>query len=160
MAEATLKHSKDQLATEKKNQKTLQKAFDEDQALLEAKKGEVEERKGAYVSLQEQSKAAEKAVHVAQQRFQAVTAGLSSSADGQEETLAAQKIGMLCLKHAFVNKAHTQPLISAYSGKSLQVYVVEPLSLLTLNGLFNAYRISSNNSAPLTICHPLPNCGE
>ena len=94
MAEATLKHSKDQLATEKKNQKSLQKAFDEDQALLEAKKGEVEERKGAYVSLQEQSKAAEKAVHVAQQRFQAVTAGLSSSADGQEETLAAQKIGM------------------------------------------------------------------
>ena len=98
MAEATLKHSKDQLATEKKNQKTLQKAFDEDQGLLEAKKGEVEERKGAYVSLQERSKAAEKAVQVAQQRFQAVTAGLSSSADGHEETLAAQKIGRLCLQ--------------------------------------------------------------
>ena len=95
VAEATLKHSKDQLATERKNQKTLQKAFDEDQALLESKRGEVEERKGAYVSLQEQSKAAEKAVHAAQQRFQAVTAGLSSSADGHEETLAAQKIGTL-----------------------------------------------------------------
>ena len=93
MAEATLKHSKDQLATEKKNKKTLQKAYDEDQALLEAKKGEVEEKRGAYVSLQEQSKAAEKAVQAAQQRFQAVTAGLSSNADGQEETLAAQKIG-------------------------------------------------------------------
>ena len=93
MAEATLKHSKDQLATEKKNQKTLQKAFNEDQALLEAKKEEVEEKKGAYLSLQKQSKAAEKAVQAAQQRFQAVTAGLSSSADGQEETLAAQKIG-------------------------------------------------------------------
>ena len=101
MAEATLKHSKDQLATEKKNQKTLQKVYDEDQALLEAKKGEVEEKKGAYISLQDQSKAAEKAVHAAQQRFQAVTAGLSSSADGQEETLAAQKIGMLYLRGLF-----------------------------------------------------------
>ena len=103
MAEATLKHSKDQLVTEKKNQKTLQKAFDEDQALLESKRAEVEERKGAYVSLQEQSKAAEKAMHAAQQRFQAVTAGLSSSADGHEETLAAQKIGMLCLKQMYIS---------------------------------------------------------
>ena len=97
VAEATLKHSKDQLATEKKNQKTLQKAYDEDKCLLEAKKGEVEEKKGAYVTLQEQSKAAEKAIQVAQQRFQAVTAGLSSNADGQEETLAAQKIGKMVL---------------------------------------------------------------
>ena len=98
VAEATLKHSKDQLATEKKNQKTQQKAYDEDKGLLEAKKGEVEEKRGAYVTLQEQSKAAEKAIHVAQQRFQAVTAGLSSNADGQEETLAAQKIGKDVLK--------------------------------------------------------------
>ena len=97
MAEATLKHSKDQLATEKKNRKTLQKAYDEDQGLLTAKKAEIEEKKGAYVALQEQSKAAEKAVLVAQQRFQAVTAGLSSGADGQEETLAAQKIGRIVL---------------------------------------------------------------
>ena len=32
-------------------------------------------------------------MQAAQQHFQAVTAGLSSGADGQEETLAAQKIG-------------------------------------------------------------------
>lgn len=60
---------------------------------MEAKKSEVGEKKGAYLALQERSKAAERAVQVAQQKFQAVTAGLSSSADGQEETLAAQKIG-------------------------------------------------------------------
>lgn len=48
---------------------------------------------GAYEELQACSKAAEKAVLVAQQHFQAVSAGLSSGADGQEETLAAQKIG-------------------------------------------------------------------
>ena len=110
VAEATLKHSKDQLATEKKNQKTLQKAYDEDKSLLEAKKGEVEEKKGAYVTLQEQSKAAEKAIQVAQQRFQAVTAGLSSNADGQEETLAAQKIGKtnLHLTKAWLFLAYVQ----------------------------------------------------
>ena len=48
---------------------------------------------GTYRDLQEKSRAAEKAVQAAQQHYQAVTAGLSSSADGQDETLAAQKIG-------------------------------------------------------------------
>ena len=48
---------------------------------------------GTYRDLQEKSSAAEKAVQAAQQHYQAVTAGLSSSADGQDETLAAQKIG-------------------------------------------------------------------
>ena len=50
-------------------------------------------RQGAYSELQERSRAAEQAVQAAQQHYQAVTAGLSSGAGGQEETLPAQKIG-------------------------------------------------------------------
>ena len=49
---------------------------------------------GAHTDLHGRSKAAEKAVLAAQHHFQAVTAGLSSNADGQDETLAAQKIGV------------------------------------------------------------------
>ena len=159
MAEATLKHSKDVLATEKKNHKALVKACEEvrgmphsqtilstpgsglgmglvkfthschitlitsytcvtshsshshcthththththihsphqqDKALLDGKCSEVEAEEGTYNDLQERSRAAEKAVQTAQQHYQAVTAGLCSSADGQDETLAAQKIG-------------------------------------------------------------------
>ncbi len=54
---------------------------------------DVDARQEAYQELQERSKVAERAIQTAQQHFQAVTAGLSSNADGQEETLAAQKIG-------------------------------------------------------------------
>ena len=60
---------------------------------MQSKQSEVQEREGAYNDLQERSKAAERAVQTTQQHFQAVTAGLSSGADGQDETLAAQKIG-------------------------------------------------------------------
>ena len=93
VTEATLKSTKDELAAEKKNHKTLTKSFEEDKSLLESKRKEVEARLEAYQELQGRSKGAEKAVQAAQQHFQAVTAGLSSSADGQEETLAAQKMG-------------------------------------------------------------------
>ncbi len=58
---------------------------------------------GAYEELQARCEAAEKAVLAAQQHFQAVTAGLSSGADGQEETLAGQKIGMCTYIHASNN---------------------------------------------------------
>lgn len=92
VAEATLKHSKDVLATERKNEKALTKSYNEDKALLESKRSEVASRHDNHKELQERSRSAEKAVQAAQQHFQAVTAGLSSGADGQEETLAAQKI--------------------------------------------------------------------
>ena len=88
-----MKNSKDLLATEKKNKAALLKAFEEDKTLFESKSAEVGSRQGTYNELQNRSKAKEQAVLSAQQHFQAVTAGLSSNADGQEETLAAQKIG-------------------------------------------------------------------
>ena len=93
VTEATLKSTKDEITAEKKSQKALTKALDEDKALLESKRKEVEARQDAYQELQERSQGAEKTIQAAQQHFQAVTAGLSSNADGQEETLAAQKIG-------------------------------------------------------------------
>lgn len=67
----------------------------EDQSLYKTKQAEVAKGSGAYEELQARSKASENAVLAAQQHFQAVTAGLSSGVDGQEKTLAAQKIGML-----------------------------------------------------------------
>ena len=100
VSEATLKHSKEAVAAAKRNLKSLQKALEEDLSLRKAKESEVGEGLGAYEELQSRCKAAEKAVLAAQQHFQAVTAGLSSGADGQEETLAGQKIGTSYSIHA------------------------------------------------------------
>ncbi len=63
---------------------------------------DVDARQEAYQELQEKSQGAEKAILTAQQHYQAVTAGLSSNADGQEETLAAQKIGKILMKNNVV----------------------------------------------------------
>ena len=72
----------------------------------------MEAKQGAYAELQERSKAAERAVQVAQQHYQAVTSGLSSGADGQEETLAAQKIGMTVHAVLVAPWANQAPLLS------------------------------------------------
>ena len=55
----------------------------------------MEEKEGACKTLQQHSKEAEEAVQRSRKHYQAVTAGLSSGSDGQDETLAAQKIGGL-----------------------------------------------------------------
>ena len=94
MSEATLKHSKEAVSAAKKNLKALEKGLEEDLSLHRSKEAEVGEGLGAYEALQARCKAAEKAVLAAQQHFQAVSAGLSTGADGQEETLAGQKIGI------------------------------------------------------------------
>ena len=65
----------------------------QDSSLLASKRSELEEMEGMCVSLQLKSKEAEEAVQRSQDHYQAVTAGLSSGSDGQDETLAAQKIG-------------------------------------------------------------------
>ena len=48
---------------------------------------------GVCEALQRKSREAEEAVQRSRDHYQAVTAGLSSGSDGQDETLAAQKIG-------------------------------------------------------------------
>ena len=70
-------------------------ALSQDEALLQSKKSEVEGQHESYQELMRRVKETEDAVTAAQRHFQAVSAGLSSNADGQEQTLAAQKIGML-----------------------------------------------------------------
>ena len=65
----------------------------QDTTLLASKKTELEEKGRECESLQERGREAEEAVQRSRQHYQAVTAGLSSGVDGQDETLAAQKIG-------------------------------------------------------------------
>ena len=68
-------------------------ASSQDEALLQSKKSEVESQHESHQELMRRVKETEDAVTAAQKHFQAVSAGLSSSADGQDQTLAAQKIG-------------------------------------------------------------------
>ena len=65
----------------------------QDSTLLASKKTELERTEGECEALQRRSREAEEAVQRSRDHYQAVTAGLSSGADGQDETLAAQKIG-------------------------------------------------------------------
>ena len=63
--------------------------------MLRKKNDEISNHHEAYQSLQNQLKSAEDELISAQQHFQAVSSGLSSGADGNTDTLAAQKIGEL-----------------------------------------------------------------
>ena len=75
--------------------------------MLSSKEQEVSARMATHQQLQTRMKQAEEAVMAAQQNYQAVSAGLTSGADGQNETLAAQKIGQCTTKcknkYNFVN---------------------------------------------------------
>jgi len=71
------------------------KSVEEDRNVLQSKEAEMAKGRGTYEELKARREAVEQAVESAQQHFQAVNAGLSSGAGGQEETLAAQKIGMV-----------------------------------------------------------------
>ena len=65
----------------------------QDAVLLSSKEQDISSRMATHQQLQARMKQAEEAVMSAQQNYQAVSAGLTSGADGQNETLAAQKIG-------------------------------------------------------------------
>ena len=65
----------------------------QDSSLLANKRTELEQKEKASEALRQRSQEAEEAVQRSQQHFQAVSAGLSSGSDGQDETLSAQKIG-------------------------------------------------------------------
>ena len=60
---------------------------------MASKRTELELAERECAALQERSREAEEAVKKSRAHFQAVTAGLSSGSDGQDDTLAAQKIG-------------------------------------------------------------------
>lgn len=65
----------------------------QENALLSAKEAEIEQMRQVWQELEEQRAQAEEAMQAAKVHFQAVSAGMSTGADGQAETLAQQKIG-------------------------------------------------------------------
>ena len=67
----------------------------QENTLLSAKEAELEQMRQILQELEEQSVRAEEAMKVAKVHFQAVSAGMSTGADGQAETLAQQKMGEL-----------------------------------------------------------------
>lgn len=69
----------------------------QENALLSAKEAELEQMQQVLQELKEQSVQAEEAMKAAKVHFQAVSAGMSTGADGQAETLAQQKMGKLWL---------------------------------------------------------------
>ena len=62
---------------------------------MTSKRTELEQKEGEWQALQERSSEAEEAVKRSRDHYHAVTAGLSSGSEGQDDTLAAQKIGGL-----------------------------------------------------------------
>ncbi|XP_072173354.1 structural maintenance of chromosomes protein 2-like [Diadema setosum] len=88
--QSSLQHKKETMAKEKKNKKGIEKSYQEDQATLKAKEKEIEKLSGGYAKLEEKCKQQQEGVAAAQKHFQAVSAGLSSSDDGEDKTLADQ----------------------------------------------------------------------
>jgi structural maintenance of chromosome 2 len=87
---SSLKNSKEQLKKEQANKKALVKACDDDTSVLSSK-----EKEKAAINMEEIQKKYDEAVEAmnsAKKHFQAVSVGMSTTADGQAETLAQQKM--------------------------------------------------------------------
>ncbi|XP_078251192.1 structural maintenance of chromosomes protein 2 isoform X1 [Rhinoraja longicauda] len=102
--QSTLDSKKDSLKAEEKKQKTLVKSMEEDGNALAAKEKEVKKISDELHSLEETSQKDDKALVIAQQHFNAVSAGLSSNEDGEAATLAGQ---MMACKND-ISKAETE----------------------------------------------------
>ncbi|XP_067137577.1 structural maintenance of chromosomes protein 2 [Centruroides vittatus] len=85
-----VKHLKDCLKEEEKKRKEVLNNLEEDTSTLKNKEKEMEKLLTKFLQLQETSKKDAEAVQAAQKHFQAVSAGLSSNAEGEEATLADQ----------------------------------------------------------------------
>lgn len=81
---------KKNLASEENKRKELEKNMVEDSKTLAAKEKEVKKITDGLSALQEASNKDAEALAIAQQHFNAVSAGLSSNEDGAEATLAGQ----------------------------------------------------------------------
>ena len=73
---------------------------------MASKRTELELAEKECSALQERSREAEEAVKKSRAHFQAVTAGLSSGSDGQDDTLAAQKIGGCGPRRFWVDRSY------------------------------------------------------
>ncbi|XP_066470739.1 structural maintenance of chromosomes protein 2 [Tiliqua scincoides] len=88
--QSTLDIKKQNLQSEEKKHKELVKSMEEDSKALVAKEKEIKKVTDTLNALQEASKKDTEALAAAQQHFNAVSVGLSSSEDGEDATLAGQ----------------------------------------------------------------------
>uniref|UniRef100_A0A8C6XIV8 SMC hinge domain-containing protein n=1 Tax=Naja naja TaxID=35670 RepID=A0A8C6XIV8_NAJNA len=102
--ESTLAIKKQNLQSEENKRKELVKAMEEDSKALALKEKEVKNLRDALSVLQEKNNKDTEALAAAQQHFNAVSAGLSSSEDGEDATLAGQ---MMTCKND-ISKAETE----------------------------------------------------
>ncbi|ETE67091.1 Structural maintenance of chromosomes protein 2, partial [Ophiophagus hannah] len=102
--ESTLAIKKQNLQSEENKRKELVKAMEEDSKALALKEKEVKNLRDALSVLQEENNKDIEALAAAQQHFNAVSAGLSSSEDGEDATLAGQ---MMTCKND-ISKAETE----------------------------------------------------
>ncbi|XP_025917334.1 structural maintenance of chromosomes protein 2 [Apteryx rowi] len=103
-AQSALDLKKQNLKSEENKRKELLKNMEEDSKALASKEKEVKKIQEELNALQEASKKDADALAVAQKRFNAMSAGLSSNDDGEEATLAGQ---MLTCKNE-ISKAVTE----------------------------------------------------
>ncbi|NXQ87786.1 SMC2 protein, partial [Nyctibius grandis] len=103
-AQSALDLKKQNLKSEENKYKELVKSMQEDSKALASKEKEVEKIEKDLNALQEASAKDAGALAVAQQHFNAVSAGLSSNDDGEEATLAGQ---MMTCKNE-ISKAVTE----------------------------------------------------
>uniref|UniRef100_T1JGX2 Structural maintenance of chromosomes protein n=1 Tax=Strigamia maritima TaxID=126957 RepID=T1JGX2_STRMM len=91
-ATSSLKNFEERLLAELKRKDDLQKNMDEDAATAQNKEKEFEKRETKMNELRQLNQQHVDRLAAAQKRFQAVSAGLSSNADGEDATLADQLI--------------------------------------------------------------------
>ncbi|XP_013912084.1 PREDICTED: structural maintenance of chromosomes protein 2 [Thamnophis sirtalis] len=102
--QSTLAIKKQNLQSEEKKRNELVKAMEEDSKALALKEKEVKKLSDALSVLQEENNKDTQALVAAQQHFNAVSVGLSSSEDGEDATLAGQ---MMTCKND-ISKAETE----------------------------------------------------
>lgn len=85
-----LKHAKETLQAEEKKKKEINRNISDDEAQQKAKQKDIAKLEEALKIFEEKCKSDEEAIAAAQKHFHAVSAGLSSNADGEDKTLADQ----------------------------------------------------------------------
>lgn len=110
-AEATANGAKksaaQEIETEKRKLKTLQRNTAKDEEALKAKEARMAEVGDMFKQLKETDESDRKAFADAQKRFQALSAGLEMNEDGQSSSLQEQLIGTFLISLFFSSKTKT-----------------------------------------------------
>lgn len=91
----TLKSAQSGINQEEKKLNNLKKSINDDEKSLQSKTNEMSKNKGMFQELKDQCEADAKAYEEAEKKFEAVTQGLSTDADGQSSSLQDQLMGKL-----------------------------------------------------------------